>query len=197
MFKQMRPLILFLCLSAFCCTNSSAQSFDVDVTYTTNIPDDEKKLIFYKPGQLLSISDFTASPVAGNEAVAITSSGFAFKAGYRNEAGKSTLIITVFCSFDKQQSWMKTTGKTPYILSHEQSHFDISYIAAKAFISKLKAASFTQQNYKNLLQSIYAEVSENLERMQQQYDSETSNGQLKDNQANWSKKISALIAKSA
>jgi hypothetical protein len=195
MCKQIRPFILFLCISACCCTVSSAQSFAVDVKYNSNIPDEENKLIFYKPGQLLSISDFTANPVAGNDVVAMTSSGFDSKASYILKDGKSTLIISVFCSFDKQQSWMKATGKTPYILSHEQIHFDISYIAAKAFIFKLKAASFTQQNHNSLIQSIYQEVSDNLEKMQQQYDNETNNGQLKDKQALWSKKVKALVAK--
>jgi hypothetical protein len=197
MFKQMRYLFLLLSISTLFATIASAQSFAVDVTYTTNIPDEENKLIFYKPGQLLSISDFKAKPVEGNDEVAITSSGFAMKAGYRSEAGKSTLMITVFCTFDKQQSWMKATGKTPYILSHEQCHFDISYIAAMAFIAKLKAASFTQQNYKDLIQSIYAEATQNLEKMQRDYDTETNNGQLKDKQALWFKKISTLATKKA
>jgi hypothetical protein len=195
MSKQIQLIIIFLFISTCCCNISFAQSFVVDVTYSSNIPDEEKKLIFYTPGKLLDISDFKASPVASNDAVAITSSGFAFKAGYRSEAGKSVLIITVFCSFDKQQSWMKAAGKNPYILSHEQVHFDISYIAAKSFISKLKAANFTQQNYKNLIQSIYAESTQDLESMQLEYDNETNNGQLKEMQAKWSQKTTVLLAK--
>ena len=193
MLKQILPLFIFLCINACCSPIVLAQSLAVDVTYTTNIPDEEKKLIFYKPEQLLSISDFMASPIAGNDAVAITSSGFAFKAGYKSEAGKSTLMFAVYCSFDKQQSWMKAAGKTPYILSHEQSHFDISYIAAMSFISQLKAAGFTQQNYKGLIHSIYAASTDNLEKMQHQYDGETNNGQLKNMQAIWNRKVTTLI----
>ena len=196
MIKQIRPLFIFLCINVCCSTIALAQSLAVDVTYTTNIPDEEKKFIFYKPGQLLCISDFMASPIAGNDAVAITSSGFAFKAGYKSEAGKSTLMIAVYCSFDKQQSWMKAAGKNPYILSHEQSHFDISYIAAMAFVSQLKAAGFTQQNYKSLIQSIYAASTDNLEKMQHQYDGETDNGQLKNIQATWNSKVATLIKES-
>ena len=171
----------------------SAQSFGVDVSYTTNIPNAEKQLIFYSPKKMLDIDDFKGAPVDGSDVVAITTSGFAFKAGYRNEGGKATLVIAVYCTFDQQLSWMKANGKNPYVLSHEQHHFDISYIAAKSFVAALKAAEFTKENYKSIIENNYATAIANLEKMQEQYDSETQNGQLKDIQANWSKRLQQQV----
>ncbi len=175
----------------------SAQSFNTEISYTTTLPKPEKQWIFYTPGESLSIDDFNGSPVSASEAVAITSSGFAFKAGYRNAAGKATLLITVYCTFDKNRSWMKDVGKNAYVLQHEQHHFDITYLATQAFIKELKFANFTSENYSRLLESIYNASTKKLEEMQNTYDNETSNGRLKDQQASWNKKVDQLLLQSA
>lgn len=175
----------------------SAQSFNTEVIYTTDLPKAEKQWIFYTPGELLSIDDFKGDAVSSSEAVAITSSGFAFKAGYRNAGGKATLLITVYCTFDKNRSWMKDVGKNPYVLQHEQHHFDITYLATLEFIKQLKATKFTSENYSKLLESTYNEATKKLELMQNTYDNETSNGRLKDQQALWNNKVGQMLLQSA
>ena len=84
--------------------------------------------------------------------------------------------------------------KSNYALLHEQHHFDITYIATCLFMKKLKAANFTMSNYSNLIDKINDECYVELEKMQNDYDGQTKNGQLKDVQAEWNKKIDQQLA---
>ena len=166
-----------------------AQPVTVNIEYTVDIPNPTGKLIFYNPGELLTIAAFAGDTDINSSAVAITSSSFAFKAGFKNAGGKATLIIKVYCSLDKQMSWMKPAGKNEYILQHEQQHFNISYLGAMEFIQQLKAATFTIDNYNKLIEKLYNQSSKNMEDLQQAYDSETHNGIIKDMQQYWNEKI--------
>ena len=77
---------------------------------------------------------------------------------------------------------MKDKGKNEYILAHEQHHFDISYISTLMFIKKLQKTKFTDENYSSDLQSIYNKAIEDMEELQNKYDTETKNGILIDEQ---------------
>lgn len=184
--------ILLLALSI----HAVAQKVETSITWLTNISDAADNII-YNPNQKLSIEDFKGKPDAGMDAVAITSSGFMFKAGYHSSNGKATLSVAVYCSFSTQQSWMKEKGKNPYILAHEQHHFDISYLNTLLFIKKVKQAKFKQEEYSQQLKDIYKEVVEGMRNMQQQYDEETGNGINTVKQEEWNKKISEKVAASA
>jgi hypothetical protein len=191
-YKTMKQFLLFLSFS-FSAHCLFGQALLVDISYASTAPGNRKSLIFYSPNTPLSVGDFESRPDINSDAVAITSSGFAFGAGFRSAGGKATLIITVHCSFDKNKSWMKAAGKNAYILGHEQLHFDISYLAAMHFIEQLKQASFTTGNYAKLLEKTYRQSVIALEAMQHQYDTETKNGQLPDKQAAWKDKVNDLI----
>ena len=187
----------YLFLLSFLCTNYSAvlaQPVTVNIEYTVNILNPNDKLIFYNPGELLTVAAFAGHTDINSTAVAITSSGFAFKAGFKNEGAKATLNIKVYCSFDKQMSWMKPGGKNEYILKHEQQHFNISYLGAMDFMQQLNAATFTTGNYNKLIQTLYNQSSRFMEDLQQAYDSETYNGILKDRQQYWNEKINKRLA---
>lgn len=176
------------------CINAAAQKVETNIVWLTDIPNASNTII-YNPQQKLTIDDFKGPPEENSGAVAITSSGFMFKAGYHSKGEKAAaLSIAVYCSFDKQQSWMKGRGKNAYILAHEQHHFDISYLNTLFFIKKVKQARFTQDEHMQQLKDIYREAVEKMEAMQHQYDDETNNGINTTKQEEWNKKIDALIA---
>ena len=187
---------LFFLSTLFYCINSSihAQALLANITYTTAVKNASSNLIFYTSKQKLSIDDFESTPNAGMNAVAITSSGFAFNAGFHSSANTATALnIQVYCSFDKNRSWMKEAGKNNYILGHEQLHFDITYLTTLLFIKKLKQTKFTASNYSKLIEKIYNDAATELEAMQIRYDNETMIGRLKDKQLEWSEKISGAL----
>jgi len=150
--------------------------------------------ILYQPEQKLEWKDFQGEPDKKSIAIAITSSGFGFSMSMRTRNSKTTLMITVNCFFNKKTSWVKSGMKSNYALVHEQHHFDITYITACMFVKKLKAANFTLANYESLLDKLNNESYAELEKMQNDYDGQTKNGQLKDVQAEWNKKIDQQLA---
>lgn len=150
--------------------------------------------ILYQPGQNLTWKDFQGDPERKSVAIAITASGFGFSMSMKSRNGKTTLMITVNCFFNKKNSWVKQGMKSDYALLHEQHHFDITYIAVCLFVKKLKAANFTLSNYSALIDKINDESYAGLEKMQNDYDGQTKNGQLKDVQAEWNKKIDQQLA---
>ena len=78
---------------------------------------------------------------------------------------------------------------TDYALLHEQHHYDITYINACLFIQKLKEAQLNPSNYDYLVEKIHDESFKALEKMQDDYDGQTSNGRINRMQYAWNKKI--------
>jgi hypothetical protein len=190
--KQIFSSILLLIFS----TAVQAQKIDTKITWLTTIPDN-KNILIYNPQQKLTISDFKGSVDVNTDAIAITSSGFMFRAGYHFENGKGTLSLSIYCSFNKNESWMKEKGKNAYILAHEQRHFDISYLSTLLFIKKVKQTTFKQEGYMELLRSIYKDAVQQMSALQQQYDDETHNGINTVKQEEWNKKIEKKISEAA
>ena len=144
------------------------------------------EVIYYKPAQYLVWDNF-AGDVPGNPGMvaALTVSGFGYNASLKTTNGKGQLNISIYCYFSKNKSWVKPGKTTSYILTHEQHHFDISYIAAAIFMDKIQNAVFTAGNYNSLLPRLYNESCAIMNKMQNDYDGQTKNGQVKDEQSKW------------
>lgn len=182
--------LIILVMAGF---TSTAQKIETKITWLGTNPG-TPDIIIYSPQQKLTIADFKGQPDAGTDAVAITSSGFMFKAGYQSENGKDILSLQVYCSFNKSDSWMKERGKNDYILAHEQRHFDISYVSTLQFIKKIRQTTFRQPDFMTQLKDIYKETVQQMSERQQQYDSETNNGINTAKQEDWNKRIEKDIA---
>ena len=184
---------LFLFLTAFISEVGYCQ-FNTNVYWTQQTTLSPSEIIYYNAAKPLIWNDFKGTPVESNKATAITASGFGYKADVKNKGTKGQLNVGVYCFFNKNNSWVKAGKSTEYILSHEQNHFNISFIAANYFIEKLKSADFTLTNYNVLLARFYRESCDYMNRMQDDYDGQTKNGQLKDVQGKWHEYISQKIS---
>jgi hypothetical protein len=150
--------------------------------------------IYYDTAYHLAWKDFKGPPDSKSIAGAITSSGFGFTSYMRTSGKHTDIIITVYCFFDKNKSWVRHNMKTSYALLHEQHHFDITYLNACGFFKRIKSTNFTRNNYQALLEKIDNEAYDAMEKMQNDYDGQTKNGQLKDVQAEWNEKIDRLLS---
>ena len=151
------------------------------------------EVIYYSTSRPHSWKDFMGTPDVASPASALTASGFGYKADYKNVGGKANISISVYCYFKKNNSWVKTGRTTDYILNHEQQHFDISFIAASIFLEKLKTTRITQSNYNVVLPNLYKECCNIMNKMQDDYDVQTKNGQLKDEQERWNNYLKEKI----
>lgn len=170
---------------------NSQVTTNVQWTYESSLP--AGKVIYYKSSQKLSWADFQAPSQNRGIVAAVTYSGFGYKADIKTVNGKSQVNVKVYCYFDKDKSWVKEGKTTDYILSHEQHHFDISFIAASIFIDKLQSAVFARSEINSRLQQIYQECIDAMDKMQNEYDTQTKNGQLREKQEEWSKRINSML----
>jgi predicted secreted Zn-dependent protease len=83
--------------------------------------------------------------------------------------------------------------KTPYILAHEQAHFDITEIFARKLHKALMEYDFDQSTYKRDINSIYQRVVAEKEAFQAAYDKETDHSRNKRIQYEWLDQIDAIL----
>lgn len=174
-------VFLFLLFSSFIC--NAQLSTNIYWTEQTSLP--AADVIYYNAPRLLTWKDFKGNPDMDARASAMTASGFGYKADYKNVGTKTNINISVYCYFNKNNSWVKEGKTTGYILNHEQQHFDISFIAASIFMQKLKTTVINKTNYNTVLPGLYKECCDLMNKMQEDYDGQTKNGQLKDIQEQW------------
>lgn len=185
-----RYIFIFIFLFA---TKAQGQTVtNVYWTQETTMP--ANQTIYYNPAKPLVWDDFQGAPTLTGRVAAITMSGFGYKASSRSGNGKEEINISIYCYFSKPKSWVKPDKKNDYILSHEQHHFDISYLVATMFAEKLKQQNLSFQNVNTILPKIYKECTDLLDKMQDEYDGQTQNGQLKDEQMKWHKTLLSRLA---
>lgn len=189
----MKKYFAFLSITLFFSGTVVAQKLEVEVNYVTADASVTKPMIYYTPGTKLIWNDFKGKPVTGSEAAAITNAGIGFKMMFHSKDKVATLNISVDCNFSIADSWVKNSRKTPYILNHEQHHFDIAYLYAMQFVQNLKAAKYTMKDYSKVIERIYNQCQQDLITMQTDYDAETKNSKLAVEQELWNKKIDAKM----
>lgn len=183
--------VLFFLLSA----GSVKAQVTVNIRWHPVKPGANGDTIYYSSNRKLAWPDFKGKPDAKSFAAAITESGFGYQLTMSSSNNRTTINITVYCYFNKNKSWVKRGSNNDYALLHEQHHFDITYINTCIFIKKLSEAKFTKSNCGALSAKIHDECFATLDKMQNEYDGETSNGRKKDIQAYWNSKIDEQLAK--
>jgi len=149
---------------------------DISVSYT---PKSNHKEI---PYGRLKWTDFKVKNVTDNTAAeSVTSIGYIYD-------GYST--VTVFCNFDKEESFVKSKIKNDHILNHEQRHFDLTYIFAIRFISELKQQPVLNES---VVEQIYNSNIVEKDRVQDMYDRQTKHSEDINMQLIWDKKIDNLL----
>ncbi len=184
----------FLFIFLFLLSSAAFGQFTVTIKWQKIIPGNERDTIYYEPGRKLTWNDFKGSPVANSPAAAMTESGFGYRMTMNAYNNKTNVVITVFCYFNKNNSWVRKNMDSDYALVHEQHHYDITYINACLFVKKLKQAYFDKGNYNYLVEKIHDESFALLEKMQDDYDGQTKNGRIDRLQYAWNKKIDQQLA---
>lgn len=184
---------MFLSLFFLCFLHAAEAQLQTNVSWTEQSSLPRSEVIYYSPNETLDWSDFKGTPFE-DRAAAVTVSGFGYKADVKTLGGKGQLSIKVYCYFNKNKSWVKPGKTIPYILAHEQRHFDISYIAANIFVEKLNSTVFTLANFNQVLPRIYSESCVIMNKMQDEYDGQTKNGQLRDVQFKWNDLVDKRIS---
>lgn len=184
-------------LSFFCLffVQQCIAQLTTNIAWTIQSSMPASEVIYYDQKKPLVWSDFAgATPGETGNVAALTVSGFGYNANVKMLNGKGQLKINVYCYFSKNKSWVKPGKPSAYILTHEQHHFDVSYIAAVIFMDKLQNSEFTTTNYNAVLSRLYKECCDLMNKMQNEYDGQTKNGQIKNEQVRWNDLIDSRIS---
>ncbi len=157
----------------------------VNVYWTNDSGMRTDDVIYYDPAARVEWPDFKGAPGPVSPVAAITNSGFGYKADMRSSNGKAEINIGVYCFFSKDKSWVRHGKTTSYILNHEQHHFDVSYLAANLFIDKVRNTELSYADCNTVLPKLYRECCDIMNKMQNDYDAQTENGQLDEVQEKW------------
>lgn len=176
---------IFFTFSVLFTFQTKAQ-FVTRMEWSTDENTPANEVIYYNQDKILDWSDFLGEvPSITGTVAAITMSGFGYHSSTKLSGTKGEIDIGVYCFFNKNKSWVKPGKTTSYILNHEQLHFDISFIAANNFIKEIRVAKLTSVNYNGEVARIYNECINAMNKMQDDYDNQTNNGQDYARQAKW------------
>lgn len=147
----------------------------------------DNNFIDWSGNKRLVWEDFTAEPVKGSDAAALTATHLGFSYSF----SKNKVAYKIECRFDKTKSWGLV--QSDWILKHEQGHFDIAEIFARKLHKIVSAYQFNRKTFQKDLDSIYQSIVTEKEVFQLQYDNETNFSRNKLRQEEWLKKIAMLL----
>ncbi len=132
----------------------------------------------------LNWSDFKGTPDYKSPEIAITASSVEF-----SYYTKGTVIgWQVIAKYFPDRSWIKKDKQSPYVLQHEQVHFDITELYARLFRKRLKESVKTSNDIL-MLKSIGKDILRDWQKTQDLYDKETNHSINEQKQAEWNKKV--------
>lgn len=147
----------------------------------------EEELLKWDSTKKLTWADYKSSPDTESDAAASTTTYL----GINYNISSTSFTYKIQSLFSKTRSW--GLHKTPYILSHEQGHFDIAEVFARKLHQKMSEYKFNRKSYKKDLKKIYEEVTEEKEEVQNDYDKETRHSINKAKQAEWLQRIEEML----
>lgn len=154
-------------------------------------PDSEK--IQWKENEKLTWDDFRGNPLRSASFVASTNTGISFQYSYSIQNGDMSVEYSVESFFSPEGSWYIPERVTPYILKHEQAHFDISELHARMLRKNLDGKTFSKK-IKSEIEAIYQKVEQKRRAMQTKFDAETDHSRNEEKEAFWQKHIAHQLA---
>jgi hypothetical protein len=163
------------------------------ILFFISIPQNDSEKIKWKENQKLTWNDFRGKPVRSASFVASTNTGIAFQYSYSNTNGKIDVNYSVESFFNPDGSWYLPERVSPYILAHEQAHFDISELHARILRKNLEGKKFSKK-VKSEIESIYQKVEQQRRAMQTKFDAETDHSRNEKKEIEWENYIAKKLA---
>ena len=156
-------------------------------------PQNDSEKIQWKENQKLTWEDFLGKPVRSASFVASTNTGISFRYSYSIKNEDVNVEYSVESFFQPQGSWYIPEKVSPYILRHEQAHFDISELHARILRKNLKGRKFSKK-VKSEIEGIYQQVEQKRRAMQTKFDAESDHSRDEEKENFWQKYIANQLA---
>ena len=115
------------------------------IFFFISTPQNDSEKIIWTETQKLTWEDFRGKPVRSASFVASTNTGISFQYSYSIKNGDVNVEYSVESFFNPEGSWYVPEKVSPYILRHEQAHFDISELHARILRKNLEEKSFSKK----------------------------------------------------
>lgn len=145
--------------------------------------------IFWNENRKLEWSDFQSQTKPNtSQAAATTFCGISYllNSSTKKFTDKQVKIESFFIP---SKSWAHPEHKTDNVLMHEQSHFDIAELFARKFRKVISDKTLDVKS----LQKYYEQVYDGYKAYQQDYETVTNHGRIRDKQLEYSRKINEEI----
>ena len=152
--------------------------------YRVDLQDDT---VFYDPERPLAWTDFKGRPRMGNFAASIFAS-IAYEGNSRLVDGAVEIDLFFKTYMLKSSSWVRGTNNA-YGLNHEQRHFDIAQLITERLKIKLSKMTLLPHNFDREVSFEFLEAYREMNRLQEDYDRETSHGMNNAAQLRWDVRI--------
>lgn len=143
-----------------------------------------KDCIEWSGERKLKWSDFKGKPNRLSRNEALTDSGMSI--GLKCDDRSSE--VTINCFFDRNGSWAKD-DRTPYLLAHEQLHFDITELFVRKLRKQIDKLGNDCKKLNEHIEEFYNENYKEFVQYQNDYDSESNHSLNKEKQAFWENKV--------
>nr|WP_294793664.1 hypothetical protein [uncultured Mucilaginibacter sp.] len=152
----------------------------------------EGDTIYYSAARPLKWNDFQSKirPPDPFNAMVMPSFGYDLTREVKNGVINVGMEMKTYVA--KSESWAGRE-RDGYALEHEQRHFDIARIIAKQYQKKILAAGLTPDTYEAFINMQYFDSYRDMNALQKAYDKETRHGINEQAQADWNKKIDAML----
>jgi hypothetical protein len=141
--------------------------------------------ITWSEKRFLTWTDFTGKPLPSTPNAALSQVSILPHA----EATGEELTFEVSAIFTPAQSWVRADKMTPYLLKHEQDHFDIGELFARKMRKELAQKVFVQKTFSADYKTITGRISAEFLKFTEEYDLETKHSLVKEKQEQWDIKI--------
>lgn len=143
----------------------------------------------------LTWEDFRGMPPESDRVAATTASGISYRFTTLSNVSKQLKVnFEISTDFYPSESWYKPHLCNDLILSHEQLHFDITELFARKLKKELLSETYTREDVKAKVKSIYNRNNRELNAFQNRYDTETNFSRNRKSQRIWNLKIKEALA---
>ena len=150
--------------------------------------------VFWSPTRKISWADFTGAMPKSSKYSAQIFNNFEYFAPLKLTDGELTIALQMKVYMLKSASWTSSTTLSDYSIAHEQLHFDIVKVIVERFKQKAKKM-LTIDNYDSELQLLFIEMYREMNRLQREYDDESSHSINVVGQAKWQFQITEELRK--
>lgn len=150
-----------------------------------------------KNNRPLRWQDFTGSPDHNSSLYAYTYWYVRYQWGpfaFKGDTVKWKVEVTLEL---EKRSWHKPEKVSDSLLAHEQGHFNIGLLFARAFQQRVNRTVFLRHNYESHIAAIFKEELEKYRELEERYDKETSHFNNRQAQYQWDHYFRKELAKFA